>query len=55
MVTGESFDERIERLTDMVEQLGRQMTSLADPADSPEPAAITAGSDDTSSIVGDTN
>jgi hypothetical protein len=55
MVTGESFDERIERLTDMVELLGRQMTSLADTADAPEPAAIAATSDDTPSTVGDTN
>ena len=55
MVTGESFDERIERLTNMVEQLGRQMTSLADTADSPEPAAITAASGDTGSTDDDAN
>jgi len=29
MVTGESFDEQLERLTDVVESLGRQVESLA--------------------------
>ena len=54
MVTGESFDERLEQLTDMVEQLGRQMESLAT-ADGAAPAAIAAATDDTSSTVADAN
>ena len=55
MVTGESFDERLERLTDMVEHLGRQMESLASTANGAEPAAIAAATDDTSSTVADAN
>jgi uncharacterized membrane protein len=55
MVTGESFDERIERLTDMVEQLGRQMESLAETGHGTETGAGAAASNDTSSTVTDAN
>jgi uncharacterized membrane protein len=55
MVTGESFDERIERLTDMVEQLGRQMESLAETGHGTETGASAAASNDTSSTVTDAN
>lgn len=51
MVTGESFDERLERLTDLVEALSRQVESIADAA----PAASDAATDDTSSTVADAN
>lgn len=56
MVTGENFDERLERLTDVVEALGRQMDGLAKAVD---PAGRADGSadatDDTSSTVADAN
>ena len=50
MVTGESFDERLERLTDMVELLGHQMTPRTDSTESP---AMTARSNDASLPAGD--
>lgn len=59
MVTGEAFDERLVRLTDVVETLSRQVESLADrmepddPAGSDDPAA--AATDDTNSTVADAN
>ncbi len=55
MVTGEAFDDRLERLTDVVETLGRQFETLADridPADAAGSAAATAA---TSSTVADAN
>lgn len=55
MVTGEAFDDRLERLTDVVETLGRQIETLADrmePADAGGRAAATAA---TSSNVADAN
>ena len=52
MVTGENFDERLERLTDMVEALGRQVEGLAESRD---PAGSDAATDVTSSTVADAN
>ncbi|MGA9278324.1 DUF1003 domain-containing protein [Ilumatobacter sp.] len=51
MVTGESFDERIERLTDVVESLSRQFESFV----ATEAAATSSTTDDTSSTVADAN
>jgi uncharacterized membrane protein len=39
MVTGEAFDERLDRLTEVVEQLGRQVDSLAATGAGGEPSA----------------
>ncbi len=55
MVTGESFDERIERLTDMVEALGRQMDSLTRTSAGAGVAPTAAATDDTSATVADAN
>ncbi len=56
MVTGEAFDDRLERLTDVVEMMGRQFETLADRID---PAADAVGSaaatNATSSTVADAN
>lgn len=52
MVTGENFDERLERLTDVVEALGRQMDGLAKAVD---PAGSADATADTSSTVADAN
>jgi len=55
MVTGESFDERLERLTDMVESLGGQLESLDVTAAGAGPAGNAATTDETSSTVADAN
>ena len=55
MVTGESFDERIERLTDVVDTLGRQVEALAARIDPAAPGDSSPASDDTSSAVADEN
>jgi len=55
MVTGESFDERIERLTDMVESLGRQFESFAENTEAAGAASIADVADDTNSSVADAN
>ncbi|MFK8022867.1 MAG: DUF1003 domain-containing protein [Ilumatobacter sp.] len=55
MVTGENFDERLERLTDVVERLGRQVESLASAIDPSEPDDSAAATDDTNSTVADAN
>lgn len=55
MVTGETFDDRLERLTDVVETMGRQFESLADRIDAADPAGNSAATDDTSSTVADAN
>ena len=52
MVTGESFDERIERLTDVVESLSRQFESFVGGAEVTAPSAST--NDTTSSLADDT-
>ncbi|MFK7919396.1 MAG: DUF1003 domain-containing protein [Ilumatobacter sp.] len=57
MVTGEAFDERLVRLTDVVENLSRQVETLADriePSNGGD-AATDAATDDTSSTVADEN
>jgi len=51
MVTGESFDERLERLTDVVESLGRQLESFT----GSDPVPTAAVTDETSSTVADAN
>ena len=56
MVTGEDFDERLDRLTDVVEQLSVQVASLgagSEPADSDGGSA--AATTDTASTVADAN
>ncbi len=55
MVTGEAFDDRLERLTDIVEQLGRQVESLAGRLDDDDPASSAADTAATSSTVADAN
>ena len=55
MVTGEDFDDRLERLTDVVETLGRQVESLADRIDPREPGGSAAATVRTSSAVADEN
>ncbi len=55
MVTGEAFDDRLERLTDVVETLGRQFESLADRIDPVDVGGSAATTDDTSSTVADAN
>ncbi len=55
MVTGEAFDDRLERLTDMMETFGRQVDQLADRIDLAVPAGNAAAIDDTSSTVADAN
>lgn len=63
MVTGEAFDERLVRLTDVVETLARQMESLAeriDPAagggnSDPSAGPAADATDVTSSTVADAN
>ncbi len=55
MVTGENFDERLERLTDVMETLGRQVESLAARIDVAEPGGNAADTDATSSTVADAN
>ena len=62
MVTGESFDERIERLSDLVESLGRQLESVVggiEPSGAisgvADGAARTAATEPTSSTVADAN
>lgn len=50
MVTGENFDERLERLTDVVEALGRQIEGLAesiDPSGADGSAAATVATNST--------
>lgn len=48
MVTGESFDERLERLTDVVEGLGRQFEALAERIEPATPAGSAEATDSTS-------
>ncbi|MEP1125648.1 MAG: DUF1003 domain-containing protein [Ilumatobacter sp.] len=55
MVTGESFDDRLERLTDMMESFGRKVDQLADRIEPAVPAGSAAAIDDTSSTVADAN
>ncbi len=55
MVTGESFDERLERLTDIAETIGRQVDSLAPSSDRNDPDGRAAATPDTSSTVADAN
>ena len=55
MVTGENFDERLERLTDVVERLGRQVESLASAIEPPDADGSAAMTDDTDSTVADAN
>lgn len=58
MVTGEAFDDRLERLTGVIESLGRQVESLADrmePAAPSDRSNAAAATDATSSTVADAN
>lgn len=55
MVTGEDFDERLVRLTDVVETLGRQVESLAGRIDPDATGPNVATTDATSSTVADAN
>lgn len=47
MVTGEEFNERLERLTDVVEDLGRHVGQLAGPDDSESAGAVSSTAGDT--------
>ena len=54
MVTGEDFDDRLDRLNDMIEGLSRQVTQLS--ASPPDTAADPSGAtSDSNSIVADEN
>ena len=55
MVTGEAFDDRLERLTDVVEGLGRQFESMAERLDPSDADASAGATDATSSTVADAN
>ncbi len=56
IVTGEAFDERLERLTDVVETMSRQFETLAERIDPAAPAGSdAAATNDTSSTVADAN
>ncbi len=55
MVTGEAFDDRLERLTDVMVNLGRQVDSLADRMEPAAAGGSAAATDNTSSTVADAN
>lgn len=55
MVTGEAFDDRLERLTDVVENLSRQFESMAERTEPAEPDSSDATTEETNSTVADEN
>lgn len=55
MVTGKSFDDRLEGLTDVVESLVRQVDTLVDRTEPADAGGNAAATDVTSSTVADAN